>query len=132
MLKGFFRGKNMNEPICVMLVVTTGDGHFLGTTADAVPGGLCGHGKTSWDVAAEILRRATGLAHGEWAVLRQVGFLDSDGDHLPTVLYALELPEKTSLLHPHFRWSELGDIGRLDRRSIDMIGMACNHIRIKG
>lgn len=114
----------MGHRINVALVVMTGDGFFLVDGA-GIPNAELPEDGDSRSVAGGILKRATGLADGEWAIVRQVGFVDGDASDYPAVLYSVELPERTFLRDGDFTWVDFDGITQHPSRVQGLIGLAC-------
>lgn len=85
----------------VGLVITSPDGFVM--VGDELPSTPLCQNSRGLDLAHEIFTEITGIDAKVWLSLRQVGFFELP-DTCKTVLYAVEVPERTFLLHPLARW----------------------------
>jgi hypothetical protein len=99
------------EKIIASLVILTRDGYCLLTKfGHSAPGEELTREKPSTLVADDLFYKFTGMKNGEWAIIRQVGFLDGDRDFWPTVVYSVELPERVDLKSDYVDWVLINSI----------------------
>jgi hypothetical protein len=114
----------MND-IVVAVVIMTGDGFFLLKCGD-LPHATLNGVDSSWVIASLMLKEGTGLNNGDWALLKQVGFVD--GDEVATVLYATSLPARTAPKHIDYKWVDLDYIISCRPSLQELIGIACLYL----
>lgn len=101
----------MDPHIAVTIVITCPDGFVL--LGEDLPSMRLTPNDLSLDVAHDMFKDLTGIDAKVWLSLRQVGFIELP-EVRKTVLYAVEVPEITSLLQPSARWVSLQDVNLAD------------------